>query len=81
MTEGHGEARCGTYLVAGEAENDKVVAVLGLQVLVQLLETLVLGGEAALGGGVDEEDDFAFVVGHGHFLAALWEGKLVGIVV
>lgn len=58
-------------LVAGEAEDDEVIAVLGLDVLVQLLQAGVLRGEAAFGGGVDDEDDFAFVVRQRYLLAAL----------
>lgn len=61
-------------LVTGEAEYDKVVAVLLLDVLVELLEAGVLRGEAALGGGVDDEDDLALVVGEGDLLAALCFG-------
>lgn len=60
-----------TKLVAGEAEDDKVVGVLLLDRLVELLEALVLGSEAALGGRVDDEDDFALVIGEGDFLALL----------
>lgn len=56
-------------LVAGEAEDDKVVGVLLLDGLVEGLEAGVLGREAALGGGVDDEDDLALVVGEGDFLA------------
>jgi hypothetical protein len=40
-------------LVAGEPEELDVLGVLRLEFLVELLETLELGGEAALGGGVD----------------------------
>lgn len=49
-------------LVAGEAEDDKVVGVLLLDFFVELLEAGVLRGEAALGSGVDDEDDLARVV-------------------
>lgn len=38
---------------------------LRLDVLVELLQALELRREAALGGGVDDEDDFAFKVGEG----------------
>jgi hypothetical protein len=55
-------------LIAGEAEDDKVVGVLLLDGLVELLEAFVLGGEAALGGRVDDKDDFALVIGEGDFL-------------
>ena len=43
-------------LVAGEAEDDELVGVFGLDVLVQGLEAFELRGEAAFGGGVDGED-------------------------
>lgn len=43
-------------LVAGEAEDDEALV---LELLVELLEPGVLRGEAALGGGVDDEGYFA----------------------
>ena len=43
-------------LIAGEAEDDELVGVFGLDVLVEGLEAFELRGEAALGGGVDGED-------------------------
>lgn len=52
-----------TKLVAGEADDLEVVGVLGFDVLVELLEAGELGREAALGGRVHDEDDFALVVG------------------
>lgn len=58
-------------LVAGEAE-DLELRVLGGDVLVQLLEALVLRGEAAFGGRVDDEDDAALVVGERDLLARFW---------
>lgn len=61
----------GAKLVAGEAEDDKVVGVLFGDALVNLLEAGVLAGEAALGGRVDDEDDLAAVVSEGDFLSAL----------
>lgn len=48
-------------LVAREA-NDLEVGVLGADGLVELLETLVLRGEAALGGDVNYQDNFALVL-------------------
>jgi hypothetical protein len=63
-------------LVAGEAEDDKVLRVLGLEVGPELLEAGVLRGEAALGSCVDDEDDLALVVGEGNLLAALWEDEV-----
>lgn len=65
-------------LVAREAEDDKVIGVLLLDVLVELLEAGVLRGEAALGGGVDDEDDLALVVCKGSFLALLCKLGMVG---
>lgn len=59
-------------LVAGEAEDDETLV--GI-LLVELLEALVLGGEAALGGDVDNEDYLAFelgkIVGHGGLVEGL----------
>lgn len=60
-------------LVAWEAEDDKVVGVLLGDALVDLLKAGVLASQAALGGGVDDEDDLALVVGEGDFLPALCE--------
>lgn len=45
---------------------------LGGDVLVELLEALVLRGEAALGRRVDDEDDAVLVVGEGDLLARFW---------
>lgn len=47
-------------LVAGEAEDGEVLRVLLLDGLVEGFEALKLRGEAAFGGGVDDEDDLAF---------------------
>jgi hypothetical protein len=58
-------------LVAGEAEDHKVIGVLALEVGPELLKASILRGEAALGGSVDDEDDFALIVGKGNLLAAL----------
>jgi hypothetical protein len=45
-------------LIAGEAEYfEAAVAVFG----VEILQSLVLRGESALAGGVDDEQDLAFV--------------------
>ena len=57
-----GAGLLGAELVAGEADDLEVVRVLPLDVLVQLLEPAVLGREAALGRGVDDEHDLARVV-------------------
>jgi len=67
----------GTELVAGEAEDDKVVAVLLLQALVESLESGELGSEAALGRRVDNQHHLACVVGEGLLVAALWSQLLV----
>jgi hypothetical protein len=64
-----------TELVAREAENDEVVAMLGLQFLVEAFQTFVLRGEATLGGRVDNEDYFAFVSIEGDCLSFLWRGR------
>ena len=66
-----GTGLLGTELVAREAEDLEVLRVLCLDALVDLLQTFVLRGEATLGGGVDDEDYFALVVGSRNFLAAL----------
>jgi hypothetical protein len=42
-----------------------------LDLLVQLLQTLILGRETAFRGRVDDEDDFAFVFLEGNGLAFL----------
>lgn len=62
-------------LVAGEPEELKVLRVLRLELLVDLLEAFELRGEAALGGGVDDEDNFAFQGGEGEGLAlfCVWD--------
>jgi hypothetical protein len=46
-------------LVAGEAQNCEVFRVLGFDGLVEVLKAFELRGEAAFGGGVDDENDFA----------------------
>lgn len=50
-----------------------------LEVLVKLLEALELGGEAALGGGVDDQYDLALVLFKGLGFAALcrWGSEIV----
>lgn len=53
----------GAELVAGEAQDFKVLAVFLADRLVERLEAGVLWGEAALGGCIDDEDNLALVVG------------------
>ena len=60
-----------TELVAGEAEDDEIIAVFFFDALVKFLEAFILGREAAFGGRVDNEDDFAFVFGERDRLAFL----------
>lgn len=60
-------------LVAGEAEDDKIIGVRLLELGVELLQASVLRGKAALGGSIDDEDDFALVVNHGDLYASLIE--------
>lgn len=55
-------------LVAGEAEDNEVF---GADFLVEGLEGAELGGEAALRGRVDDEDDFVLEGGEGVGLALL----------
>lgn len=61
-------------LVAGEADDFEVVGVLRLQVLVEFLQPGELRGEAAFGGGVDDQDDFVGELREGVFGAALCGG-------
>ena len=58
-------------LVAGEADDDESLVLI---LLVERLEAVVLRGEAALAGGVDDEQHLALVVGEAHFLALVREG-------
>jgi hypothetical protein len=58
-------------LVAREAKEYNIVVVLVAELLVELLESFVLRGETALGGGVDDEDDLALVVLEVNLLVAL----------
>jgi hypothetical protein len=57
----------GTYgllaaeLVTGKAEDDELVWVRGGDLLVQRLDALVLGREAAFRGRVDDQDDLSLV--------------------
>lgn len=61
-------------LVAGEADDEEIVGVFALELLVEVLEALELGREAAFGGGVDDEHDLAFEAGEGVGGALLcWE--------
>ena len=64
----------GHELVAREAEDEELVGVGGGDFFVEGFEAFELGGEAALGGGVDDEDDFAFEVDQRVWLALLCEG-------
>lgn len=49
----------------------------GLQLLVEFLEPVVLGCEAAFGCCVDDEDDLAGVGGEGNGLAFFWKRESV----
>ena len=68
-------------LVARESEDSKVFGVLGLQLLVEFLETFELGSKAALGGSVDDEDGLALERGEGKRRAFLYSsgGQLVSV--
>jgi len=57
-------------LVAGETEDLEVVAVTGFEGFIDLLQAFVLRGETTFGGGVDDEEDFAFVFGEGDGFAS-----------
>jgi hypothetical protein len=61
-----------TELVAGKAEDDKIIRMRLLDLVVERLETGILWREAALRGGVDDEDDLALVLIKGELLALLW---------
>jgi hypothetical protein len=50
-----------TELITWEAEDDELIWVRLGDLLVEVLEALVLGCEAAFRGCVYDEDDFAFV--------------------
>ena len=52
-------------LVAGDADDFELVGVGGFYFFVEGFEAFELGGEAAFGGGVDDEDDFVLEVGEG----------------
>lgn len=52
-------------LIAREPENGEFAGVFLLDGLVQFLKTCELGREAAFGGSIDDEDDFAFVLVQG----------------
>ena len=58
-------------LVAGEAYDDEALV---LVLLVEGLEAVVLGSEAALGRGVDDQEDFAFIVGEFHIRPVVGDG-------
>lgn len=68
-----------TKLVARESEDGEIIAVALLQGLVELFEALELRGEAALGGGVNDEDDLALERGEREFLALLCCVKLASV--
>ena len=51
---------------------DLVVGISGLLTLVESLKIIELRSEAALGGGVDDEDDFVRELREGVVRAALW---------
>jgi hypothetical protein len=59
-------------LIAGEAEEGKVVGVVLRDCLVEGLEGFELRGEATFGGGVDDEEDFVAVLGEWVGLAFFW---------
>jgi hypothetical protein len=67
---GVGEGLLAEELVGGEAEDQELVGVRGVEFAVQLFERAVLWRVAAAGGGVDEEDYFAFEGGEAVGLSA-----------
>ena len=69
-------------LVAGDADDFEGVRVRGFELFVEGFETFELRGEAAFGGGVDDEDDFVAEVRKGVGLAFFCggeEGALAGM--
>ena len=62
-------------LVAREADNEERFGILGFDLLVEFFETLELGREAAFGGGVHHEDNFALEIGKRVGLALFWTGN------
>ena len=64
----------GAELVAGEAEEDELVGVLGGDFLIEVFQALELRREAAFGGRVDDEDYFAAVLGERVLGALFWRG-------
>lgn len=69
-----GSGLLATKLVAGEADDGESLI---LVLLVDLLEALVLGSEAALGGDVHNEHDLALQLLEGEGLSGLVEGSEV----
>ena len=61
-------------MVAGKAEDGELVRVLRDYGFVEGFEGGELGGEAAFGGGVDDQDDFAFEGGEGIGLTFFYRG-------
>ena len=61
-------------LVAREADNDQPLILI---LLIERLEAVVLGSEAALGRGIHHEQNLAFVVGKIHHLPLVPEGAVV----
>ena len=59
---GVGAGLLGAEVVGGKAADDEAGV---LEAGVELFEGVVLRGEAALGGDVDDEEDLAAVVGEG----------------
>ena len=53
---------CAPKSLAGKPQDDEAGV---FEAAVELFERVVLRGEAALGGDVDDEEDFAAVVGEG----------------
>ncbi len=70
--EWDGETHLDLQLVARESEDDKIVAMLLREALVQLLKSCELRCEAAFGGSVDDQHDLALVVGERLLLAGLY---------
>lgn len=74
---GVGSGCLSAKLVAGEVENLKSLVCIGC---IERIEVFVLGSEAAMGGGVDNQDYLAFVLGEGHFFAlVVGNGKSVDV--
>lgn len=64
-------------MVAGEAEDEELVGVTGCYFFIEGFEAIELWGEAAFGGSVDDENDFAFEVDEGVGITLFCEEEVI----